>query len=187
MIGMKTQCNIRDALLIQELRNNGVRLFMLSGESASDNITDLNALKIFKDYRQPLNVTGNTDRQVEESIKNCLKQIVERREADPSEEQQSEDAAVSQLNLIAKNSNVKKQRIGNFDKFNRSKVKEEKKEKKKENNLSLDEKNDIFINGRALQFILKDDTLTKLFLTLSSFCSLVIGSSVTPYQKRALT
>lgn len=51
MLGMKTQCNTRDALLVEELRNNGVRLFMLSGEAASDNITDLNALKIFKDYR----------------------------------------------------------------------------------------------------------------------------------------
>ena len=47
--------------------------------------------------------------------------------------------------------------------------------------------NNICINGRALQFILKDDTLTKLFLTLCSFCSLVVGSSITPYQKRALT
>ena len=47
LLGMKTQMNIRDALLIEELRHNGVRLFMLSGEAAADNMTDLNALKIF--------------------------------------------------------------------------------------------------------------------------------------------
>ena len=36
-------------------------------------------------------------------------------------------------------------------------------------------------------FILKDETLTKLFLTLCSLCTLVVGSTVTPYQKRDLT
>ena len=50
-----------------------------------------------------------------------------------------------------------------------------------------DEKNNIFINGKALHYILKDETLTKLFLTLCSFCSLVIGSSITPHQKQILT
>lgn len=38
-----------------------------------------------------------------------------------------------------------------------------------------------------MQFILKDETLTKLFLTLCSLCTLVVGSTVTPYQKRDLT
>ena len=50
-----------------------------------------------------------------------------------------------------------------------------------------DQKNSVFINGTSLQFILKDETLTKLFLTLCSLCTLVVGSSVTPYQKRDLT
>ena len=45
----------------------------------------------------------------------------------------------------------------------------------------------MFITGKSLQFILKDDTLTKLFLTLCSLCTLVIASAVTPYQKRDLT
>jgi hypothetical protein len=44
-----------------------------------------------------------------------------------------------------------------------------------------DQKNSVFVNGQSLQFILKDETLTKLFLTLCSLCTLVIGSTVTAY------
>jgi hypothetical protein len=50
-----------------------------------------------------------------------------------------------------------------------------------------DQKNVVFITGQSLQFILKDETLQKLFLSLCSLCSLIIGSSVTAYQKRDLT
>ena len=50
-----------------------------------------------------------------------------------------------------------------------------------------DQRNSVFVSGKSLQFILKDETLTKLFLTLSSLCSLVVASAVTPYQKRDLT
>jgi hypothetical protein len=50
-----------------------------------------------------------------------------------------------------------------------------------------DQKNAVFVNGQSLQYILKDETLQKLFLTLCSLCSLIVGSSVTAYQKRDLT
>lgn len=82
---MKNATNTRDALLIEELRKNGVKLFLLSTDSTSENITDLNSLKLFHNYRQPLNVTGLTDRQVEDSLKSCLKQLVEKRMQDPSQ------------------------------------------------------------------------------------------------------
>ena len=68
---------------MEELRKNGVKLFMLSTDVTAENITDLNALKMFHNYRQPLNIVGSTDRQVEESLKNCLKQLVEKRMTDP--------------------------------------------------------------------------------------------------------
>ena len=70
---MKNATNTRDALLMEELRRNGVKLFLLSTEITAENITDLNALKLFHNYRSPLNVVGKTDRQVEESLKACLK------------------------------------------------------------------------------------------------------------------
>ena len=83
VLGMKNATNTRDALLMEELRKNGVKLFLLSTDVTAENVTDCNALKLFHNYRQPMNVTGNTDRQVEESLKNCLKQLVEKRMADP--------------------------------------------------------------------------------------------------------
>ena len=73
VLGMKNATNTRDALLMEELRKNGVKLFLLSTDVTAENITDLNALKLFHNYRQPLNVTGRTDRQVEDSLKSCLK------------------------------------------------------------------------------------------------------------------
>jgi len=62
VLGMKNATNTRDALLMEELRKNGVKLFLLSTDVTAENITDLNALKLFHQYRQPLNVTGRTDR-----------------------------------------------------------------------------------------------------------------------------
>ena len=50
-----------------------------------------------------------------------------------------------------------------------------------------DERNAIFINGQALCFILRDTTLGKLFITLCSMSSIIIGSNISPYQKRDLT
>ena len=62
VLGMKNATNTRDALLMEELRKNGVKLYLLSTDVTAENITDLNALKLFHNYRQPLNVTGRTDR-----------------------------------------------------------------------------------------------------------------------------
>ena len=42
------------------------------------------------------------------------------------------------------------------------------------------ESNVVFFNGTQLKFILRDQTLEKLFLSLCNLCSLCIGSSVTP-------
>lgn len=42
------------------------------------------------------------------------------------------------------------------------------------------------INGKALSFLLKDETLIKLFLTLCNLSSLCIGSQIDPYQKAQL-
>ena len=51
MLGMKNATNTRDALLMEELRKNGVKLFLLSTDVTAENITDLNALKLFHNYR----------------------------------------------------------------------------------------------------------------------------------------
>ena len=56
-----------------------------------------------------------------------------------------------------------------------------------EDSLEFADKNLVMVNGKALQFVLKDETLLKLFLTLCNLSSLCIGSSINPYQKVMLT
>jgi len=51
MLGMKNHTNNREALLMEELRQNGVKLFMLSPDEMNENITDLNSLKMFSNYK----------------------------------------------------------------------------------------------------------------------------------------
>ena len=62
VIGMKNVTNTRDALLMEEIRKNGVKLVLLSTDTTAENITDLNSLKMFNQYREPININGRTDR-----------------------------------------------------------------------------------------------------------------------------
>ena len=39
-----------------------------------------------------------------------------------------------------------------------------------------DRRNAVFVTGKSLQYILKDETLSKLFLTICSMCSICVGS-----------
>lgn len=48
------------------------------------------------------------------------------------------------------------------------------------------ETNVLFFQGTQLQFILRDQTLEKLFLSLCNLCSLCVGTSVTPIQRKLL-
>lgn len=186
---MKNATNTRDALLMEELRKNGVKLFLLSTDVSSENITDLNALKLFHNYRQPLNVTGHTDRQVEESLKNCLKQLVEKRMTDPQQNVGNGDLSTSNVSRLGGHTpKLKKGKAtGHTSVSSGSKSGVQSSQTAMVDFFDQDQKNSVFINGQALQFILKDETLTKLFLTLCSLCTLVVGSTVTPYQKRDLT
>ena len=52
---------------------------MVSDGDEVGTLTDCNQMRFLIDCNQPLNIKGNTDREVEESIKNSLRIIVERR------------------------------------------------------------------------------------------------------------
>lgn len=108
-------------------------------------------------------MVGRTDRQVEESLKTCLKQLVDRRAAEPGDGAAPGSAAEKEAEAAA----------GGRD--------------APVDSVDPDRRNSVFVSGKSLQFILKDETLTKLFLTLCSLCTLVVASAVTPYQKRDLT
>ena len=51
VLGLKSATNPRDALLMEELRKNGVKVFFMSTDALSETITDLNALRVFQDYK----------------------------------------------------------------------------------------------------------------------------------------
>lgn len=42
----------------------------------------------------------------------------------------------------------------------------------------------VTFDGQQLQYILTDETMKKLFLTLCNLCSLCIGSSISPHQRK---
>ena len=48
ILGFKKVINIRNSLVIDELRGNGIKLFLLTDDSYYENKTDYNAMRLFK-------------------------------------------------------------------------------------------------------------------------------------------
>lgn len=71
--------NYRDTLVIEDLRKNGIKLYMLSGEDTDNVQTDVNAMNLLEGFTDPINLMGVTERQVEDSLKSCLKEVLKRR------------------------------------------------------------------------------------------------------------
>lgn len=71
--------NYRDTLVIEDLRKNGIKLYMLSGEDADNVQTDCNAMNILEGFTDPIILLGLTERQIEDSLKSCLKEVLKRR------------------------------------------------------------------------------------------------------------
>ena len=69
LIGLKKLINFRDCLMVEELKKNGIQLCLLSTDTTVDNVTDYNAMKLFQDFKPPLNITGISEREVEDSLK----------------------------------------------------------------------------------------------------------------------
>ena len=60
---------------------------MLNGEDKDNVSTDCNAMNLLEGFTEPIEISGETERQVEESLKSCLKEVLKRR----LEKRQSED------------------------------------------------------------------------------------------------
>ena len=106
LIGLKKLINFRESLVVEELRRNGVQLCILSTDSTLDNITDYNTIKLFKDFRPPLNVTGVTEREVEDSLKQCLKTIVDRRFAETQSRFSKDEISLGYSGIVGRTSRV---------------------------------------------------------------------------------
>ena len=79
IMGYKNEISSRNAAVVEEIRKNGIKIFLLSTDGAEETLTDLNSMKLFQDFNTPFNIVGDTDRSVEDSLKQCLKQIVDKR------------------------------------------------------------------------------------------------------------
>ena len=49
-------------------------------------LTDCNAMNMLEGYDNPIKIEGSSDRQVEESLKVCLKECIKRRNIDLKKE-----------------------------------------------------------------------------------------------------
>ena len=79
VFGLQVAFNYRDTLLIEDLRRNGIKLYMLNGEDKDNVSTDCNAMNLLEGFTEPIEISGETERQVEESLKSCLKEVLKRR------------------------------------------------------------------------------------------------------------
>ena len=52
---------------------------MLSGEDVDDVQTDCNAMNLLEGFMDPIMIVGASERQVEDSLKTCLKEVLKRR------------------------------------------------------------------------------------------------------------
>ena len=81
IIGLQNCICERSSLVIEDLKRNGLKLFVLSQANSVETLTDCIALKLFDgNNKEPLKVAGSTERQVEVSLKSCIKIAVESRD-----------------------------------------------------------------------------------------------------------
>ena len=176
IVGLRNSLCERNSLVFEELRRNGVKLFLMCQANTNETITDCSAMKFFQDFAEPFYVTGQTDRQVEVSLKNCLKLAVDRRLGEQAITTERHKVTVTQRNMSkTTRRNYKVSDNHSDDGANKYDI------------LTIDEKNVVQVTGGTLQIILQDETLSKVFLMLCSMCSLCVGSSINAYQKRDLT
>jgi len=84
--GLQLAFNYRDSLVIEDLKKNGMKLYLLSQDAEDSVLTDCNAMNMLEGYDTPIRLEGVSDRQVEESLKVCLKECIKRRNIDLKKE-----------------------------------------------------------------------------------------------------
>lgn len=54
VFGLQVAFNYRDTLLIEDLRKNGIKLYMLSSEDSDNVQTDVNAMNLLEGFTDPI-------------------------------------------------------------------------------------------------------------------------------------
>lgn len=112
--GLQLAFNYRDSLVIEDLKKNGMKLYLLSQEDEDNVLTDCNAMNMLEGYDNPIKLEGSSDRQVEESLKACLKECIKRRNIDIKK-------ADKETNSNATKESPKKQGPSSLNKRNKKK------------------------------------------------------------------
>lgn len=90
-----------------------MKLYLLSQDAEDNVLTDCNAMNMLEGYDTPIKLEGSSDRQVEESIKVCLKECIKRRNIDLKKEvketSQVQEPIVVKRGPINKRKNKKRQ------------------------------------------------------------------------------
>lgn len=81
VLGIKPYLNYRNSMFMEEVHRNGIKVWLLSSQLEYETILQINASEFLSGCAQPLNVKGQTERQVEESLKACLKSASDRMQA----------------------------------------------------------------------------------------------------------
>ena len=93
---------------------------MLSQDAEDNVLTDCNAMNMLEGYDNPIKLEGSTDRQVEESLKVCLKECIKRRNIDLKNELQDTNGV---KNVNDKKKSKKNNNHSNSGQINRRKKK----------------------------------------------------------------
>ena len=108
VFGIQVAFNYRDTLVIEDLRKNGIKLYMLSGEDFDDVQTDCNALNLLEGFMDPIQIVGATERQVEDSLKTCLKEVVKRRHDEREKHKVKDKEKFSKKSKVSKETKEEK-------------------------------------------------------------------------------
>lgn len=71
-LGLQDVYNARDALVVQDLMRNGIKLWMLSAEDEIQMVVNCNSMNLLNKESNPLIINGETEREVEEQVKKCF-------------------------------------------------------------------------------------------------------------------
>jgi len=81
---------------------------MLSGEDFDDVQTDCNALNLLEGFMDPILILGATERQVEDSLKTCLKEVVKRRHDEREKHKVKDKEKFSKKSKVSKETKEEK-------------------------------------------------------------------------------
>ena len=60
--GLQLAFNYRDSLVIEDLKKNGMKLYLLSQDAEDNVLTDCNAMNMLEGYDNPIKLEGTSDR-----------------------------------------------------------------------------------------------------------------------------